>query len=58
VLDEGQRLRFPLPLSAAAHQLFLMGSAAGHGRDDDASVVRVFEQIAGVSVAAEPAKKA
>ena len=58
VLDEGQRLRFPLPLSAAAHQLFLMGSAAGYGRDDDASVVRVFEQIAGVSVAAERSKTA
>jgi 3-hydroxyisobutyrate dehydrogenase len=50
VLDEGHRLRFPLPLSAAAHQLFLMGSAAGFGGDDDASVVRVFEQIAGVKV--------
>jgi len=29
VLDAGKALRFPLPLAAAAHQLYLMGAAAG-----------------------------
>lgn len=50
VLETGQELRFPLPLSAAAHQLFLMAAAAGFGRQDDAAVVKVFEQLAGISV--------
>ena len=50
VLDAGRSLRFPLPLSAAAHQLFLMGAAAGLGQEDDAGVVRVFERLAGISV--------
>jgi L-threonate 2-dehydrogenase len=52
VLETGTALRFPLPLSAAAHQLFLMAAAAGLGREDDAAVVKVFEQLAGVSVRA------
>jgi 3-hydroxyisobutyrate dehydrogenase len=50
VLDAGRELRFPLPLAAAAHQLFLMAAAAGLGREDDAAVVKVFEQLAGISV--------
>ena len=34
-----------------------MAAAAGHGREDDAAVVKVFEQLAGISVsrpAAQP----
>lgn len=50
VLDAGRSLRFPLPLAAAAHQLFLMGAAAGQGRLDDSSVVKVFETLAGIDV--------
>jgi 3-hydroxyisobutyrate dehydrogenase len=50
VLDTGRELRFPLPLAAAAHQLFLMAAAAGHGREDDAAVVKIYERIAGISV--------
>jgi L-threonate 2-dehydrogenase len=50
VLDTGQELRFPLPLAASAHQMFLMASAAGYGKLDDAAVVKVFEQLANVSV--------
>lgn len=52
VLDSGRRLKFPLPLAAAAHQLFLMGAAAGLGGEDDSGVVRVYERIAGIDVAA------
>ncbi|MBI5879492.1 MAG: NAD-binding protein [Chloroflexi bacterium] len=50
VLDTAREKRFPLPLAAAAHQLFLMAAAAGHGREDDAAVVKVFEQLAGIAV--------
>lgn len=53
VLETGKELRFPLPLSAAAHQLFLMAAAAGFGRQDDAAVVKVFEQLAGIQVKKE-----
>lgn len=51
VLDQGRALRFPLPLAAAAHQQFLAAAAAGHGRDDDAAVVKVYERLAGIDVA-------
>jgi len=50
VLDSGRELRFPLPLAAAAHQLFLGAAASGHGSDDDAAVVKVYEAIAGISI--------
>jgi L-threonate 2-dehydrogenase len=53
VLATGQAERFPLPLAAAAHQLFLMAAAAGYGRLDDSAVVKVFEQLAGISVRAQ-----
>lgn len=56
VLDSGKRLRFPLPLAAAAHQLFLMGTAAGLGGEDDSGVVRVYEKITGIDVAATARK--
>lgn len=52
VLETGKAQRFPLPLAAVAHQMFLMAAAAGYGRLDDAAVVKVFEQLAGISVKA------
>ncbi|MBX3015543.1 MAG: NAD-binding protein [Caldilineaceae bacterium] len=51
VLETGKEMRFPLFFAALAHQLFMSASAAGHGRLDDAAVVKVFEQLTGVSVA-------
>jgi 3-hydroxyisobutyrate dehydrogenase len=50
VMDAGKALRFPLPVAAAAHQMFLMGAAAGLGREDDAAVVKVYEQLANIQV--------
>ncbi len=35
-------------MASAALQLFLMTAAAGMGRDDDASVARLFARIADV----------
>ena len=45
VLDSARARNFPLPLAAAAHQMFLQASAAGHGREDDAAVIKVFPGI-------------
>ncbi len=45
VLDTARSSKFPLPLSAAAHQLFMMASAAGHGKEDDSAVIKVFPGI-------------
>ena len=53
VLDAGKELEFPLPLAAAAHQLYLMAAAAGLGREDDSAVVKVFEHLSGLQVRAK-----
>jgi 3-hydroxyisobutyrate dehydrogenase len=45
VLDTARRSKFPLPLSAAAHQMFMMASSAGHGGEDDAAVIKIFPGI-------------
>lgn len=44
VLNTGHELRLPLPMAAAAHQLFLAAAGAGWDRLDDAAVVKVYEQ--------------
>jgi 3-hydroxyisobutyrate dehydrogenase len=38
-------------IASAALQMFLMTSAAGMGRDDDASVARLYAQITGTDLA-------
>ena len=50
VLDQARALGFPLPLAAAAHQLFLGAAALGHGGRDDAFVIRVWEALAGIEL--------
>ena len=45
VLDTARERKFPLPLAATAHQMFLQASAAGHGREDDAAVIKIFPGI-------------
>jgi L-threonate 2-dehydrogenase len=45
VLEAGKKQSFPLPLSAAAHQMFLMAAAAGHGREDDSAVIKIFPGV-------------
>ena len=50
VLDQARSLTFPLPMAAAAHQLFLAAAANGHGYKDDAFVIRVWEQLTGISL--------
>ena len=55
VLDAARKLAFPLPLAAAAHQLYLATAAAGHGNEDDAAVVKFYAALAGLEL---PEKKA
>jgi len=50
IQDMARSARFPVPVSAAALQMFLMTSAAGMGRDDDASVARMYAQVTGVKL--------
>jgi 3-hydroxyisobutyrate dehydrogenase len=45
VLDTARHARFPLPLASTAHQMFMQASAAGHGREDDSAVIKIFPGI-------------
>ena len=45
VLDTARASKAPLPLAATAHQMFMQASAAGHGREDDAAVIKIFPGI-------------
>ena len=58
VLQAGKALSFPLPLTAAALQQFLAAESLGHGREDDSAVVKIYEQLGGVDVAAAAKKRA
>jgi len=51
VEDMARAARFPVPIAAAALQMYLMTAAAGMGRDDDSSVARLYAQIAGIDLA-------
>lgn len=46
VLDLARATKFPLPLSATAHQMFMQASSAGHGGEDDSAVIKIFPGIA------------
>jgi 3-hydroxyisobutyrate dehydrogenase len=48
--DIGRERKFPLPISASALQMFLMASAAGMGRDDDASIARLIATVTGLEL--------
>ncbi len=50
VLDMARAAQFPVPIAGAALQMYLMTAAAGMGGDDDASVARLYAQIAGLSL--------
>lgn len=56
VLETAKGLRFPLPLGAAAHQQFLAAAGHGHEQEDACAVIKVYEALAGVDVAAAAEK--
>jgi 3-hydroxyisobutyrate dehydrogenase len=45
VLDTARHSKFPLPLASTAHQMFMQASTAGHGREDDSAVIKIFPGI-------------
>lgn len=45
VLDLARASKFPLPLSSTAHQMFMQASSAGHGKEDDSAVIKIFPGI-------------
>ena len=54
VLDSAKKMTFPLPITAAAHQMFLAAAGAGLGYEDDISVVKVYQALSGIKL---PTKK-
>lgn len=50
VLDSARKMAFPLPLTAAAHQLYLAAAGAGLGGEDDSAVVKVYQQLSGIQL--------
>jgi len=50
VLDAARQLKFPLPLAAAAHQLYLSTAAMGLGAEDDSAVVKYYAALAGLDL--------
>ncbi len=45
VSDTAQDLKFPLPLSSAALNMFVSASNAGFGQEDDSAVIKIFQGI-------------
>ncbi|KAF1022485.1 MAG: L-threonate dehydrogenase [Paracidovorax wautersii] len=45
VLDTARASKFPLPLAATAHQMFMQASTAGFAREDDSAVIKIFPGI-------------
>jgi len=50
VSDMARAAKFPTPVAGAALQMFLMTAAAGMGRDDDASVARLYASVSGLDL--------
>jgi 3-hydroxyisobutyrate dehydrogenase len=45
VLDLARTSKFPLPLASTAHQMFMQASSAGHAKEDDSAVIKIFPGI-------------
>jgi 3-hydroxyisobutyrate dehydrogenase-like beta-hydroxyacid dehydrogenase len=52
MLDSGEELNVPLPLTALTRQLFQAAISTGHGDEDFCSTIKVLEGMAGVEVSA------
>jgi len=50
VLDSARQLTFPLPLTAAAHQMYLATSACGLGGEDDSAVIKMFQRLTDIAL--------
>ena len=58
VYNESKRLQCPTPIASAALQQFISGASLGLSKEDDSSVVKVYETLAGVSVSQNSSKAA
>ncbi|CAN7735057.1 NAD(P)-dependent oxidoreductase [Phyllobacterium sp. LjRoot231] len=56
VQDMARAERYPVPLVAAALQMYLAASGAGMGRDDDSSLARIYAQLSGAELPGESGK--
>ncbi|PDT83127.1 L-threonate dehydrogenase [Sinorhizobium sp. BJ1] len=50
VQDMARAERYPVPLVAAALQMYLAASGSGMGRDDDSSLARLYAQLSGAEL--------
>ncbi|TXM78006.1 NAD-binding protein [Methylobacterium sp. WL69] len=50
VQDMARTEKYPVPVAAAALQMFLMASGSGMGGDDDSSVARLYARVAGATL--------
>ena len=57
IQDMARTAKFPVPVASAALQMFLMTAASGMGRDDDASVARMYARVTDTHLPGEPKKK-
>ncbi|TAN26671.1 MAG: NAD(P)-dependent oxidoreductase [Castellaniella sp.] len=52
VVETGNALKFPIPIAAIAHSLFVNASNAGYGKRDDSAVIRNYS---GIKLPGDPA---
>jgi 3-hydroxyisobutyrate dehydrogenase len=52
IQDMARTSRYPVPVAAAALQMFLAASGSGFGRQDDSAVAQVYARLAGVDLPA------
>lgn len=50
IQDMARSERYPVPLAAAALQMYLAAAGAGMGRDDDSSLARLYAQLSGATL--------
>lgn len=50
LLEAARGARFPVPIAAAAHQVYVTAQAAGLGRADDAALVKLYQALTGIAL--------
>jgi 3-hydroxyisobutyrate dehydrogenase len=50
LLETAGSQRFPTPVARAAHAIFESASSLGHGAEDDAAVVKVYQTLSGIAL--------
>ena len=49
-MDLGKAMDIPVPIAAAAYQMYAAASTLGHGKDDFSAVSKSMEKLTGVSL--------